>query len=75
MVEFTYKNISSRMLVIKCIGSNRFFFEKVVFPNEILNILAPKESKIEVWGLEAYGPKLEKRIRVAEQRSNDIFAA
>tara|TARA_Y100001968_G_C19446764_1_gene765816 strand:- start:703 stop:924 length:222 start_codon:yes stop_codon:yes gene_type:complete len=70
MVQFTYHNKNLGMVVLKCIGSNNFFIEKVIFPNEIFNIYAPEGAKVEIWGLESYGPKLEKRIRVISQETS-----
>tara|TARA_B100001109_G_C18675840_1_gene386285 strand:+ start:152 stop:346 length:195 start_codon:yes stop_codon:yes gene_type:complete len=64
MIEFSYKNKSGRMIVLRCIGPSKFFLERVLFPMEILTFMAPKDSKVEIWGNELYGPKLEERIRI-----------
>ena len=64
MVQFSYKNKTPGMVVLKCIGSKHFFVEKVVFPDEVFILEAPEGAKVEIWGIESYGPKLEKRIRV-----------
>ena len=72
MEDFTYKNESSGMVVLKVLGSNNFFLEKVIFPQEIFCLKAPEGSQVEIWGLESYGPKLEQRIRVT---SNEIKLA
>ena len=69
MVDFTYKNESSSMIVLKCIGVNNFFMEKVIFPQELFTISAPEGSNVEIWGLQSYGPKLEQRIRVISQET------
>ncbi|KGG12748.1 hypothetical protein EV11_2006 [Prochlorococcus sp. SS52] len=38
--------------------------ERVLFPKQVIEFLAPRDSKVEIWGNELYGPKLEQRIRV-----------
>ena len=73
MLNFTYTNESPGMVVVKCIGTNKFFLEKVIFPKEILIMKLPEGSNVEIWGLESYGPKLEQRIRVVA--SEDIKLA
>ena len=57
MVEFSYKNEGSRMVVLRCIGPSNFFLERVLFPTDILSFTAPNDSRVEIWGNELYGPK------------------
>tara|TARA_B100000700_G_scaffold86572_1_gene97438 strand:- start:320 stop:547 length:228 start_codon:yes stop_codon:yes gene_type:complete len=75
MVDFSYRNISSGMVVLKCIGPNRFFLERVIFPQEVFSSIAPEGSQLEIWGIESYGPKLEQRLRVCGSKSKDPIAA
>ena len=35
MIECVYKNDTSRMVVVKCIGADNFYREKVVMPTEV----------------------------------------
>ena len=50
MVEFSYKNESGRMVVLRCIGPSNFFLERVLFPTDIKDqhiqsaVLKPNES-------------------------------
>ena len=74
MVDFTYRNISSGMVVLKCIGPDRFFLERVIFPQEVFSSIAPEGSKLEIWGIESYGPKLEQRLRVSGSKSEGRVA-
>ena len=60
------------MVVLRCIGPSKFFFEKVLFPLEVLTFMAPYNSRVEIWGNELYGPRLEERIRVPN--NEDSFA-
>ena len=73
MIEFSYKNKGDRMVVLRCIGPSKFFFERVLFPLEVLTFMAPYNSRVERWGNELYGPKLAERIRVPN--NVDSFAA
>jgi len=75
MVDFSYKNISSSMVILKCIGPDRFFIERAIFPQEIFSSTAPEGSQLEIWGIESYGPNLEKRLRVTASMSENQVAA
>ena len=75
MIEFSYKNEGSRMVVLRCIGPSNFFLERVVFPADILTITAPYDSRVEIWGNELYGPKLEERIRISSENEDATLVA
>ena len=75
MVEFSYKNESSRMVVLRCIGPANFFLERVLFPTNILAFKAPNDSRVEIWGNELYGPKLEERIRISSENEDATLVA
>ena len=75
MVEFSYKNESCRMIVLRCIGSSNFFLERVLFPTDIITFMAPNDSRVEIWGNELYGPKLEERIRVSSETHDSKLVA
>jgi len=74
MVEFSYKNNANKMVVLRCIGNSKFFLERVLFPSEILTFMAPYDSRVEIWGNEIYGPKLEERIRVPKDNNKSVAA-
>ena len=67
MVEFSYKNQGCSLVVLRCIGTSNFFLERVLFPSDIITFMAPNDSRVEIWGNELYGPKLEERIRVSSE--------
>ena len=75
MVEFSYKNEGNRMVVLRCIGPSNFFLERVLFPTDILTFMAPNHSRVEIWGNELYGPKLEERIRVSSDNEDSSLVA
>ena len=75
MVDFSYRNISNSMVILKCIGPDRFFLERVIFPKDVFSFIAPEGSQLEIWGLESYGPNLEQRLRVSSTNEEDQVAA
>ncbi len=75
MVDFTYRNITSSMVILKCIGPDRFFLERAIFPQEVFASMAPDGSQLEIWGIESNGPNLEQRFRVSASDTQDPVAA
>ena len=75
MVDFSYRNLTSSMVILKCIGPERFFLERAIFPQEVFSSMAPEGSQLEIWGIESYGPNLEQRLRVSASNREDSFAA
>ena len=75
MVDFSYRNITSTMVVLKCIGPDRFFLERAIFPQEVFSSMAPEGSQLEIWGIESYGPNLEKRLRITASNTEDLLVA
>ena len=75
MVEFSYKNESGRMVVLRCIGPSNFFLERVLFPTDILTFMAPNDSRVEIWEMNYMDPKLEERIRVSSDNEDSRIVA
>ena len=75
MVDFSYRNITSSMVILKCIGPDRFFLERAVFPQEVFSSMAPEGAQLEIWGIESYGPRLEQRHRLSDIQKEDPIAA
>ena len=61
-----YRNTSDRMVIVRCIGPQEFFLERVVFPFELLSFLAPAESVVQIWTHGLGGPELRETIKVEE---------
>ena len=61
-----YRNSSDRMVIVRCLGPEEFFLERVVFPFELLSFLAPPDSVVEIWTHGLGGPELLESIEVAE---------
>ena len=75
MVDFSYRNITKSMVILKCIGPDRFFLERAIFPQEVFSYMAPEGSHLEIWGIESYGPRLEQRHRLSDAQEEDPIAA
>ena len=61
-----YRNSSDRMVIVRCLGPQEFFLERVVFPFELLSFLAPEASEVQIWTHGLGGPELVESIPVAE---------
>ena len=50
MIDFSYKNETSRMIIVRCVGEKSVFIEKVIFPSEIIAFNARKGARVEIRG-------------------------
>jgi len=57
------------MVILRCIGPDQFFLERVVFPVEILGFEAPPASEVEIWSHSLGGPELLERFLAEELTS------
>ena len=74
-LNFLTKMKVAGWLVLRCIGPSNFFLERVLFPTDILTFKAPNDSRVEIWGNELYGPKLEERIRISADNEDSTLVA
>jgi hypothetical protein len=44
-----YRNSSDRMVILRCIGPESYFLEKVIFPFESWSFMAPTDADVELW--------------------------
>ena len=70
MVECIFQNDTSRMLIMKCIGSSQFYLEKVIMPSEIFLFNAPKEARLEIWRMSMSGQMLHVRADVSDYKTS-----
>ena len=49
MIECVYRNDTDRMVIVKCVGTNHFYREKVMMPTEVFKFEAPEEARLEIW--------------------------
>lgn len=61
-----YRNTSDRMVIVRCIGPNEFFLERVVFPFELLSFQCPPSSDVQIWTHGLGGPELLETIHSSE---------
>ena len=75
MIECVYRNDTDRMVIVKCVGSNQFYREKVVLPTELFWFEAPEDARLEIWKMSVQGQMLHVRADVSEYATNDEAAA
>lgn len=46
------------MVILRCIGPEQFFLERVVFPFELLSFECPPNSEVEIWSHSLGGPEM-----------------
>jgi len=61
-----YRNGSDRMVIVRCIGPQEFFLERVVFPFELLSFQCPQASEVEIWTHGMGGPELLETLHASE---------
>ena len=44
-----YRNARNQMVILRCVGANAFFQEKVIFPFEEWLFSCPPETRIDIW--------------------------
>ena len=54
------------MLILKCIGENQFFCEKVLMPLEVYFFEAPDDARLEFWLLNGGEPMLHTTAEARE---------
>jgi hypothetical protein len=61
-----YRNSSDRMVIVRCIGPDEFFLERVVFPFELLSFMAPPDSVVQIWTHGLGGAELRESLSIDE---------
>jgi hypothetical protein len=54
------------MVIARCLGPDRFFLERVVFPFELLSFQCPQDSELEIWTHGIGGAELLETIPVEQ---------
>ncbi|MFM7652465.1 MAG: DUF1830 domain-containing protein [Vulcanococcus sp.] len=70
-----YRNSSDRMVILRCIGPDSFFHEKVIFPFECWSFQAPQGADVELWCHGLGGAELLERLSSQTLLSLDEAAA
>ena len=65
-LECGYRNSSDRMVIVRCLGPEEFFLERVVFPFELLSFACPPLSEVKIWTHGLGGPELLETVAVSE---------
>ena len=59
------------MVILRCFGSEGFYLERVIFPFEVLNFVAPSQGEVEVWSHSIGSPELVKTYTISELTTPD----
>ena len=71
MLECVYRNDTNRMVIVKLIGDQHFYREKVVMPMEVFWFEAPEQARLEIWQMSAQGQMLHVRADVSDYATNE----
>ena len=74
MIECVYRNDTDRMVIVKCVGRNQFYREKVVLPTELFWFEAPEDARLEIWKMSVTGQMLHVRADVTDFAMNEEAA-
>ena len=74
MIECVYRNDSDRMVIVKCVGRDQFYREKVVLPTELFWFEAPEDARLEIWKMSVTGQMLHVRADVTDFAMNEEAA-
>ena len=66
MIECVYRNETDRMVIVKCVGRDQFYREKVVLPTELFWFEAPEDARLEIWKMSVTGQMLHVRADVTD---------
>jgi hypothetical protein len=53
-----FRKVSGRMVILRCVGPEAFFQEKVIFPFEHWQWSCPPESRVDIWSHSLTGADL-----------------
>ncbi len=53
-----FRNLNQRMVILRCVGPERFFHEKVIFPFEDWLFSCPANSDVQIWSHGSGGTEL-----------------
>ena len=67
----SYRNDDDRMVILRCFGSEGFYLERVIFPFEVLNFIAPPQGEVEIWSHSIGSPELVSTYSIAELTSTE----
>ncbi|MBM5791804.1 MAG: DUF1830 domain-containing protein [Cyanobacteria bacterium M_surface_10_m1_298] len=66
MDTYSLRNTTTKMVILRCIGPDSFFREKVMLPLELFVWDCPAESRVDLWSYGLSGTELLDSLDVAE---------
>ena len=74
-MECVYHNDTNQMVIVKCVGKDQFYREKVVLPTELFWFEAPENARLEIWQMSLQGQMLQVRADVKDYATQEEPAA
>ena len=71
MATCQYRNSRESLVVLRCVGANQYFQEKVIFPFESWCFDCPTESRIDVWARGISGVELLETLPADALRAHE----
>ena len=65
-MQCVYHNDTDQMVIVKCVGEDHFYREKVVMPTEMFWFEAPRDARLEIWKMSISGQMLHVRADVSD---------
>ncbi|MFM7393675.1 MAG: DUF1830 domain-containing protein [Cyanobium sp.] len=61
-----FRNVSGQMVILRCVGPEAYFLEKVIFPFEQWQWSCPAESRVDIWSHSLTGADLVETFQAEE---------
>ena len=71
MTTCQYRNSRESLVVLRCVGANQYFQEKVIFPFESWCFDCPTDSRIDVWAHGISGVELLETLPADALRAHE----
>ena len=68
MLEHLYQNPTGHMVILRCVGAEKFYLEKVIMPTEVFCFEAPPETRLEIWQMSKVGQMLHLSVDAKEYK-------
>jgi hypothetical protein len=66
--EYAYISTSDRLLILRILGPEGYYLERIIFPFEMLNFTCPNNCEVQVWTHGLGGPELCEIISAEDLR-------
>ena len=68
IAEYAYISTSDRLLILRILGPEGYYLERIIFPFEMLNFTCPNNCEVQIWTHGLGGPELCEIISAEDLR-------